>query len=296
MFRHHLIMAIRSLTYHKLYSILNIAGLSIGLAAAILIALYVRDELSYDDWIAGTENLYRLEATFHSPGANPEPYAMAGFPVVTAIRGQIPQVKESVHVHPQSMTVNIGDRQFRERITFVDPNFLQVIKLPLVDGDPARVLAQPESVVLSQSAARKFFGTVDPIGKTVTLAQDQNSSCDPNDTACLSKGYTLMVTAVLRDLPHNTQFVADLVVPNTSQAYAMSQYDKENSWTSLNGVYGYLELAPGADPAAVLAQLNTLLDRSFDPRKTGVNLSASEFMQYRLTPLREAHLTSDQDR
>lgn len=294
MFRHHLITAIRSLAYHKLYSIINIAGLSIGLAAAILIALYVRDELSYDNWIADTANLYRLETTFHIPGANPTPFAMAPFPVVTAIRGQIPQVQESIHVQPESMTVNVGDRQFRETITFVDPNFLQVIKLPLAAGDPAHVLAQPESVVLSQSAARKFFGSVDPIGKTLALGQDSNSACAANDTACLSRLYTLMVTGVLRDLPHNTQFVADLVASNNSRADTMSASEKANDWSSLDGVYGYLRLRPGAEPAAVLAELNAIVDRSFDPRKLGVNLSASQFEQYRLTPFRDVHLNSDQ--
>jgi len=294
MFRHHLVMAIRSLAYHKLYSVINIAGLSIGLAASILIALYVRDELSYDDWIADTANLYRLEATFHVPGADPQRFALASFPVVTAIQGQIAQVKESIHVFPESLTVNVGDRQFRETVTFVDPNFFQVIKLPLAEGDPARVLAQPESIVLSQTAARKFFGDADPIGRTLALGQDNSGSCDPNDTACLSKVYTLLVTGVLRDLPHNTQFVADIVASNNSHADTMSPRDKAQDWTALDGNYGYLQLTPGADPAAVLAEINRIEDRSFDPHKLGVNLSMSQFEQYRLTPLRDAHLTSDQ--
>ncbi len=294
MFRHYLITAARALAHHKLYSFINIVGLSIGLAAAVLIALYVRDELSYDDWIPDTANLYRLEATFHIPGTSPTRFAMASFPVVTAIRGQIPQVQESIHVQPEPMTVNVGDRQFRETITFVDPNFFQVIELPLVEGDPAHVLAQPESVVLSQSAARKLFGTADPIGKTLALSRDGGSSaCDANDTACLSNLYPLMVTGVLRDLPHNTQLVADLVVSDDSHADGMSPFEKANDWTSLDGDYGYLQLVPGADPAAAAAAVNQVLDRSFDPRKVGVDLRASQFEHYRLTPFRDAHLTSD---
>jgi len=294
MFRHYLVTAARSLAHHRLYSLINIAGLSIGLAAAILIVLYVRDELSYDKWIPDTGNVYRLEATFYLPGRAPWPMAMASFPVVTAIRGQIPQVKAVTHVQPEPMTVNIGDRQFRERITFVDPNFFQVIKLPLVEGDPARVLAQPESVVLSQSTARKFFGTVDPIGKILALGQDENSACSASDSACLSAVYPLIVTGVLRDLPHNTQLVADLIVPNTSRADEMTPREKAQDWTATDGDYGYLELRPGSDPNAVLAALKQILDRSYDPRKFGVNLSFSEFERYRLTPFREVHLASDQ--
>ncbi len=293
MFRHYLVAAARSLTHHKLYSAINIAGLSIGLAAAILIALYVRDELSYDKWIPDTGNLYRLEVTFHLPGRDAMPLGMAPFPVVAAIPGQISQVKAVTHVQPEPMTVNVGDRQFREPITFVDRNFLQVIKLPLIEGDPAQVLAQPESVVLSQSAAHKLFGTVDPIGKILAVGQDQNDACSANDSACLSKGYPLVVTGVLRDLPHNTQLLADIVVPNASRADEMTPADKANDWTSGDNDFGYLELTPGTDPTTILAQLNPILDRSFDPRKLGINLSFSRFEQYRLTPFRDVHLTSD---
>src|SRR6185437_7292663 len=231
MLRHYLRTAWRGFVRHKLYSATNIAGLSIGLAAAILIVLYVRDQLSYDSWVSDTKNLYRLEVTFHTPGRAPSPLAMAPFPVLTAIPGQIPQVKAVTHVMPEQMTVIIGDRQFRETVTFVDPNFFRLIKLPLVEGDPAHVLAQPESVVLSQSAARKFFGTANPIGKILSLSQDGNGACGTTDSACLSTVYPLIVTGVLRDLPHNTQLVANLVVPNTSRADGMTPSYKAHDWT-----------------------------------------------------------------
>jgi putative ABC transport system permease protein len=294
MFRHYLVAAGRSLAYHKLYSLINIAGLSIGLTAAILISLYVRDELSYDRWIPDTGNLYRLEGSFHNPGRAPLRSAMASFPVVTAIPGKIPQVKAVTHLMPETMTVNIGDRQFRETISFVDPAFLRVIPLQLVEGDPDRALAQPGSAVLSQSAARKFFGALDPLGKILTVGHDRNGACGANDSTCLSTLYPLTVTGVLRDLPHNTQLLANIVVPNTSRADEFSADEKAHDWMALDGDYGYLELTPGADPATVLAELKALLDASFDPRKLGLELKASELEQYRLTPFAEVHLTSDQ--
>lgn len=293
MLRHWLQMALRGFVRHKLYSVITVTGLSIGLTAAILITLYIREELAYDSWIPQTADLYRLEATFHTPGRSPTPFAMASFPVVTAIPGHIPQVKAVTHVMPEQMTVNIGDRQFRETITFVDPNFLRVIKLPIVEGDPARMLAQPDSVVLSQSAARKLFGSVDPIGKLLALGQDENQDCGVNDGACRAMVYPLVVTGVLRDLPHDTQLVADLVVPNTSRADEMTPSEKSNDWTALDGDYGYVELAPSTDPSSVLAKLEPILDRSFDPRRLGINLRASQFEQYHLTPFRDVHLTSD---
>src|SRR5882757_9794888 len=164
---HYLVTATRNLVKHKLYSFINIVGLSVGLACAILIALFLRDELSYDRWIPDSSNLYRAEVTFHPPGIAPAPYATAPFPLLRAMQEQIPDVKATTHLVPEPMTVTVGDKQFFETIAVVDPSFFQVIRLPLVAGDPTTVLAQPESIVLSQSVARKYFGNIDPLGKIV---------------------------------------------------------------------------------------------------------------------------------
>ncbi len=294
MLQHYLRTALRGLVRHKLHSFINIAGLSIGLAAAILIGLYVRYELSYDKWIPHTRDLYRLEATFHIPGLPVAPFAMASFPVVTAIGEKSPQVKAVTHVLPEPMTVIVGQREFREKVTFVDPNFFRVIELPLARGDPAQVLAQPESVVISRRIARKYFGDADPIGRILTVSRAPSGSCGATDGACRSGLYPLKVTGVLRDLPGNTQLSADLLVPNTSQADRLSPQDKERSWMSLEGDFGYVELQPGADPRAVLAELKPILDASWNPRAIGVDRSASEVEQYRLTPFLDVHLASDQ--
>lgn len=293
MLQHYLRTALRRLVRHKLHSFINIAGLSIGLAAAILIALYLRYELSYDRWIPHTSHLYRLEATFHIPGLPVAPFAMASFPVVTAIGEKSPQVQAVTHVVPESMTVIVGQREFREKITFVDPNFFRVIELPLARGDPRQVLAQPESVVISQSMARKYFANADPIGKVLMVSRAPSGACGATDSTCRSGLYPLTVTGVLRDLPPNTQLLADLVVPNTSQADRLSAQEKEQSWMSTEGDYGYVELRPGADPGAVLAELKPILDASWNPHAIGVDRSASEVEQYRLTPFLDVHLASD---
>ena len=169
MFQHYLRMALRGFVRHKLYSFINVLGLTVALTCAILILLFVRDQLSYDDWIPGTSNLYRLEVTFRAPGQPPLALALCPFPVLTAVGKQIPQVTAVTHAVLEKMTVSAGDRSFAERVTVVDPDFFRVIELPLVEGSAARVLAQPESIVLSQHAARKYFGNVDPVGKTVRV-------------------------------------------------------------------------------------------------------------------------------
>jgi putative ABC transport system permease protein len=293
MLKNYLITAMRSLAHHRLYTLINVVGLSIALAAAILIGLYVRDELSYDKWLPHARDLYRLEATSHIPGLPVTPLAMASFPLVTAIGEKSPQVKAVTHMMPESLTVKVGDRDFREEATFVDPNFLRVIELPLVRGDPARVLAQPESVVISQRIAHKYFGDTDPIGRTLNVSKDPFGASNAAGSTWRTVLYPLTVTGVLRDLPHNTQLLADLVVTNTSQADRLSARDKEVTWRSLEGDYGYVELRPGANPAAVLAELKPILNASWNPRAIGVDLSPSELQQYRLTPFLNVHLASD---
>jgi putative ABC transport system permease protein len=290
--RHYLVTASRNLVKHKLYSFINIVGLSVGLACAIFIVLFLRDELSYDRWIPESSNLYRIELTFHLNGQPPWPLASAPFPVLRAMQEEIPEVKATTHLLPEPMTVTVGNRQFFETVAVVDPSFFQVIRLPLVEGDPASVLAQPESIVLSQSVARKYFGDIDPLGKILTV-KGSGILCDRNDAACLTAAHPLTVTGVLRDLPANTQLSVDLVMPNSSQADVLPKGFREQEWTSTNGVYNYVALAPGADPEAVLAKLKPILDRNVNPKETLPENRGSGLEQFRLTQFWDVHLTSD---
>jgi putative ABC transport system permease protein len=293
LFPHYFVTALRNLARHKLYSFINIAGLSVGLACAIFIILFVRHELSYDRWIPDSSTLYRVGVTVHLPGRAAMQSAQVPFPLLRAMQ-EISEVKSTTHVVPERMTATVGDRQFSETVAVVDPAFFQVIKLPLVEGDPARVLAQPESIVLSQSMARKFFGAADPLGKIVTVSAAEGWGCDAQDTTCLSAVHPLTVTGVLRDLPHNTQLAADLILPNSSQADELRPAFRENAWLS-GGTYGYVALTPGADPRTVLAKLTPIVDRSVDPKRIGANLRGSEFMRFHLAPFWNVHLTSDND-
>lgn len=294
MFRYYLVTAARGLLRHKLYSFVNVAGFSIALAAAILITLYVRDQLSYDTWVPGTSHLYRLERAAQVPGHGLQRSAMAPFPVVQAVGEEIPGVKAFTHVMPEQMTVHEGTRSFHETVTVVDPSFFQVIRLPLTEGDPARVLSQPESIVLSQTVASKLFGRADSVGRTVTVSLDHNDSCNGDDISCLDADYPLTVTGVLRDLPHNTQLIADVVMPNTSRADGLSAKEKASDWMASDGDYGYLELLPNAKPQAVTAAIGPLLERSFDYHKYGLTAPVSHSERYSLTSFRDVHLTSDE--
>jgi putative ABC transport system permease protein len=289
MFRNYLVIALRNIVRHKLYSVINIAGLAVGLACAILIILFVRDELSYDAWIPGSDKLYRVEVTFHVPGRADIVTAQTTMPLTVAMHDQIPEVRQQTRLVQQYMTMIAGDRQFSETVGTADPNFLQVIPLPLVSGDPRTVLSRPDGIVVSQRIAHKYFGDANPIGKILTTGR---GGCGA-DTTCANTQVSLRVVGVMHDLPHNTQLDFDFLVPNTSFADRMTQDTKKN-WLSNNGSYGYVTLASGADPATVVGKLKPILDRSIGISAfTNVKIPGSRILEPRLTPFTKAHLTTD---
>jgi len=289
MFRNYLTVAFRNLTRHKLYSFINIAGLTVGLTCAIFIILFVRDQLSYDRWIPGTENLYRVEVSSNLPGKPSQYSARIPFAATQAMLDNIPEVQARTRLIRKSATILVAGRQFPEIVAAVDPNFLQLIQLPLMIGDPDTVFAKPESAVLSETVARKYFGDQSPIGKNILLNRQQ---CDANYQNCQMQQQALVVSGVLRDLPHNTQLKADILIPNTSAASPVNREMRE-SWGWTSG-WGYVRLAAGADPNAVLTKFKTVIDRSFNPMKmANVRARGSDVLTPYLTSFVDVHLSTD---
>ena len=289
MIQNYLIIALRNIVRHKLYSFINIAGLTVGLTCAIFTILFVRDQLSYDRWIQGVENLYRLEISINIPGKPPQPSARIPFAASQAMLDEIPEVQARTRLIRRSATILVANQQFPQTINAVDPNFLQVIKLPLVAGDPGSVFAKPESAVLSETIARKYFGNESPVGKTIVMSRQQ---CDAAYQTCEMQQQPLVVTGVLRDLPHNTQFKADVMIPNTSAASPVTQEMREN-WGFTSG-WGYVQLSPGTDPNAVLTKFRTVLDRLVDPMKmVNIKMRGSELLAPQLTAFTDVHLSTD---
>jgi putative ABC transport system permease protein len=290
MFRNYLTIALRNIVRHKLYSFINIVGLAVGLTCAIFVVLFIRDEISYDNWIPGSENLYRIESTLTNPGQRPQPSPRSPYPVAVAMQQQIPEVTGITHLTGQRQTVLIGNRLFFDQFHVVDPNFFQLIKLPLAEGDTAAVFSQPESIVLSQTRARKYFGGAEAVGKTITLSENR---CDGQGGNCHVNQYVLKVTGVMRDMPHNSHLFLEALFPVTSGADPMRQEDKNTGWFKPHG-FAYARLSPGADPNAVAAKMKRIIDRSADPKLLStIHVPASAILQLRLEPFRDLHLTTD---
>ena len=293
MFQNYLVTALRNIIRHKLYSFINIAGLAVGLACVIFIILFIRDEVSYDKWIPGSENLYRVESTINDPNQGSHRGTAIPFPVPLAMLQQIPEVRGMTHLIRQSSTVIAENRQFLEKVDVVDPGFFQVIRLPLAKGNPATVFAQPESIVLSQKIARKYFGDAPAVGKTVIIT---GQACDADRVNCETRERPLTVTGILRDLPHNTQLPGRYADPqHVGCRHHVPPDDKKDGWRCGSRAGSYVQLAPGADPAAVVAKLKIILDHSFDPRKMiNLDIRASQLVTPSLAPFRDDHLATDQ--
>ena len=271
MFRNYLVTALRNFTRHKLYSFINIVGLAVGLACVILIILFIRDELSYDSWLPRTDNLYRMEMTYRFPSRPPEGTAGGPYPLAPVMKIGIPEIHDITRLLHEPMTIKAGDRQFSEAPVAVDPNFFEVVPLPLVRGNPAAVLANPESVVLSESMARKYFGDADPIGKTLLLHGT----------------HLLTVTGIMRDLPHNTQLDAQIFFPMKSKAESWGYKDE---WFG-GDTFIYFRLLPGADPQAVVNKTEALLDKNADMSVLlKMRVPAHQVIETHLTKFSDVHM------
>ena len=289
MFGNYLIVALRNIARHKLHSFINIGGLAVGLACAILIILFVRDELSYDTWLPDTQNLYRMELTILPPGRAPMSFAVVPYPMTEGLQDAIPEIRGTTRLQQEGMTLTVGDRQFVEQVDVVDPQFFDIVRLQLVAGTAASVFRQPDSVVLSQAGARKYFGDADPIGKIITTGR---GGCDDSDAACKAQIVNLRVTGIVRDIPHNSQLSGDVFLPTTSAADRYSQGAKRD-WLSNNG-YGYLLLAPGAGPDSVVSKAGAVFDKAVTGplHQFGIPVSGSRAYKLHLTPFTRVHLDS----
>jgi len=288
MFHNYLLTALRNIVRHKLYSFITVVGLAVGLACVIFIILFIHDELSFDKWLPGSDNLYRVDVDARRTLGPPiDHIAVVPFPLPAFMKDHLPEVTAMTRLWYTSMTVQSGDRQFLEDVNEADANLFTVLGLPLVVGDPGQVLRRPESIVLSQSLARKYFGDADPVGRILVVS---DPVCDGDRSSC-PKTAALRVIGVMRDVPYNSQFKIQAVIPHTSPVDRMGEKGKK-VWLSFN-CNGYVRLTPGSDPSMVAAKLVPIMDRMVDlSTEPGIRQPAGQFMPAELVRLRDAHMNN----
>jgi putative ABC transport system permease protein len=170
MLRNYLLVALRNLLKHRLYSFINIGGLAVGLAACLLILLFVTDELSYDRWLPRSERLALFETEIRVPGRDIIEFGGSPGPLGPALAKDFStDVEQVTRVYHTNESVKIGDRQFLTKVSYVDPNYFQVLDLPAVEGDRAKALANASSIALTRKQARIYFGDEPALGKVITV-------------------------------------------------------------------------------------------------------------------------------
>ncbi|WP_374296872.1 FtsX-like permease family protein [Sphingomonas sp.] len=191
----------RSLTRHKLHAALNIGGLAVGIAVFLVLGLYVRFETGYERWLPDHDQIYRVQTELHLPGSafnGAYPQTMAG--MLEQMRADFPGlVGTRIRGGKDGGSVILGEQATKEDVAQVDPSFFSVFDLPMVNGDGARALANPSAALLSRSAARKFFGTSNPLGQSIRIAVDTPE--------------TYQIAGIFEDLPANTELRFSILIP-----------------------------------------------------------------------------------
>lgn len=262
MLRTHLKLALRTLRRHRAFALLNIAGLAIGMAASMLILLWVRDELSFDRWETHAKDIYRI--TSASSG---QKFAVTPPAMTVALQATEPEVRNTVRVSAQSGAVfSTKDKTFKERdLLYVDSTFFEVFSYRLKEGDPAKALRNPDGIVLTQAMARKYFGDEDPIGKV--LKKDNRGE--------------KIVTGVLADVPANAHLRFDALM-STGDPDIRSQIS-QGYWTNFI-FYDYILTNDGFnDPK----RLERRMDELFGENNKDIKVT------FQLQPLTRIHLYSD---
>jgi putative ABC transport system permease protein len=278
MFKSYFRIAIRNIRKEAGHSILNVVGLAIGLTVFILAGLYVRHELSYDRCHTNASRIFRVIK--QDPGnvyMGTDLFAVTPGPLAAALVKEYPEVEAATRFY-RSRNVLLsqdGRGRLETDLVWADPQTFEIFSFPFVAGDPRTALRDPASVVLSERAAKRYFGGEDPIGKVLTYRPPRR------DLAVDFK-----VTGVFRDLPANSHFPMEVVFPFEAQA-ALLKTDL-GQWGN-NNYHTYFLLRPGADPAALEAKLPALIDRYAGD---DVWVHEGRKTRYLLQPLASIHLRS----
>ena len=263
MFKNYLKVAFRNIKRHKGYSFINITGLAIGMACCLLISLWVLDELSFNRFHIHTDQLYRVEFDQNYSGKLFH-VTVSPYPMARALEAEIPEIEHAVRSTSMGeLLVRYEDKLlYQDGIRAVDPAFLEIFTFPLVKGDSRTALNDPDSMVVSEELAEKYFGNEDPLGKTLTI----------------NTRHTFRITGVMQDVPKNSDFQFNMLL---SFKFLEDLGLTNESWDS-NNIPTYIKLRGDASAAQVTAKITALNERQRD----------IEDLTFSLMPLTHIHLYS----
>ncbi len=235
MFKNYLKITFRNILRNKTYSILNIFGLAVGIACAVLIFLWVEDELSYNHFFPNRNNLYIVKDKQTYEGKTFVFDATPG-PLAQAIKTEIPGIKVTARATwGNDMLFSLADKSINEQGLYVDAGFLKIFSVPFIKGNAATAFAQLHSVVISEKMAKKFYGSTDIIGKTLKVDNKQD----------------YVISGVFKDLPENVSLKFDWLIP-------FKVFEEKYNWLTRwdnNSLITYVEAEPNANIPAINRKL-----------------------------------------
>lgn len=283
MIRNYFTITWRTLVYNKAYSFINVAGLSIGLAAAMLILLYTKDEVSFDQFHANNPNIYRITNKYISPEGKQEGVmGNTGYVAGPKFAGGVPEIKAFVRYHGHRNDIKKGNEIKSEAIFRVDSSFFSVFSFPLLSGNPETALKEPRSVVLSEEMAEKQFGSKDVLGRTVLMKDsfDKDARFEP---------YT--VTGVAKTPPQNSSIKFDIMIP---MVIGPGEVHRATNWfnTFMNT---FVLLTPGANVAQVERKMNLVYnaDAKEAIKEVALKYGMKNRKVYSLQPFTDMHLSAE---
>ncbi|PSL35750.1 ABC transporter permease [Chitinophaga ginsengisoli] len=270
MIKNYLKIAWRNIRKQKFYSFINILGLTIGMTCCFLIFMYVRFELSYDSFHKNKDRIYRVVTDVKTPTELIEA-DITSAPMGPNIKADFPEVVSSVRINQSNTLVAIGNNKYDEdKMVYADATFFDVFSFPLIRGNAKEALTAPFTAVLTESNAKRYFGSEDPIGKTFQI--DGGKA-------------TIKVTGLMKDVPENSHLPFDMVL-SLATAEAMGQNLTE-SWGNF-GMLTYLLLTPGTDPAKLEKKLPAFMESHIGSTMKGNNM----YYTLHLEPLKDVYMTS----
>ena len=247
MLRHHLLTTYRTLSRNKFYAAINMCGLAIGLASFLLIAIFLNNELSFDRFHEDSQNIYRINTTFSSSSGMVSKMVNTPPAMIPGLGNAFPEIKRSTQLrHTKRAMMTKGDRRFYENGGFfADSLFLEMFCFPLLEGNESTALDQPNTIVLTEEMAAKYFGNSNPMGETLIMNND----------------ISLKVTGVLAPIPANSHLQFDFLVSFSTYVVPEGYFSDLTSWSWL-GFLSYLQLEESADPAALQGKLQQLYEEN----------------------------------
>ncbi len=268
MFKNYLKVAFRNLRRHPGQAGINIVGLGLGIACALLASLFLYNELTYDRFHKHIDEIYRVTARF----SKTIQFTVVPDPLVPAAITEIPEIADGTRIWGDNVLVSHGTTLREEQATFVDPSFFDVFSFPLMPG--SRVFDKPHEVILSHVLATRYFGSVDAVGQTLSLQLDEGFE-------------VFTVAGVAEPVPENSSIDFDLLLP-FAQRYVVKAPELADEWGRY-GVTGFFKLRADADTAAVSRQLLALVDK-YSGERIREEGAALEDYAFLISGLKNYHL------